>query len=322
MNDPRYHTEISTTNSYDWNAFSSAVPDAAAVASRPTEAPIHQIQPSTRRVQFHEARIVGVVAPISSMSQQQRDELWYTPSALDNFKTQVRSMCRKLRHAPHSEEQHSTAQTSSSRGLEHRVCPKRQRNKQLALRCVLKAQMRSSCPDFLATISSKCTSWARQLAQNEGSRDFAEAYAADNGNSDNVASLVNDRQAKKNPCPLLSKLNLCPAKRARDKREEEQMHVDNGDNDNVASLDNDRQTKKKRCLLSKLNLGPAKRAPDKREEEQRHVDNGNNDNVPLLDNDRHAKKKPCLLSKLNLCPAKRACDKREEEQRQVRRKEY
>jgi hypothetical protein len=269
MNDPRYHTGTSTTDSYDWNAFSSAVPDAAAVASTPSEAPIHQIQPNTRRVQFHEARIVGVVP---SMSQQQRDELWYTPSALDNFKTQVRSMCRKLRHAPQSEEQQSTAQTSSSRGLEHRVCPKRQRNKQLALRCVLKAQMRSSCPDFLATISSKCTSWARQLAQNEGSSDFAEAYAADNGNSDNVASQVNDRQAKKFPCPLLSKLNLCPAKRARDKREEEQRHIDNGNNNSVASLDNDRQAKKKPCpLLSKLNLCPAKRACDKREEEQRHV---------------------------------------------------
>lgn len=259
MNDPnKYQPAPARTDSYDWNEFSSAVPAAGAVSARtlsaeqaammPPAAVSHP--PSTRRVQFYEARVVGVVAPISSMSQQERDELWYTPCALDNFKTQVRSMCRKLRQCPkqqqlqqeqqQQEEEKPSSPTTSNRGLEQRVCPKRQRNKQLALRCVLKAQMRSSCPDFLATISSKCTSWARQLAENEGSRDYAEAYAAEHNNKNNsnhtdrnVASVVEEKRVckmKQKSCPILSKLKLCPAKRTCDRREcgkmeEDQRHV-------------------------------------------------------------------------------------------------
>ena len=103
---------------------------------------------SCRHVQFHEARIVGTVTPCSGMSQEEKEEIWYSNSALDKFKNQVRSMCRKMRECPQTEAaalattpdiplDANTCDESNPRGLEHRVCRKRLRNKQLALRCVL-----------------------------------------------------------------------------------------------------------------------------------------------------------------------------------------
>jgi hypothetical protein len=68
------------------------------------------------------------------------------------------------------------AEEGETRGLEHRVCLNRQRHKYLAIRCTLKAQMQSRCPDFIARISNKCTQWAKELAVAEADRDFFEAY--------------------------------------------------------------------------------------------------------------------------------------------------
>jgi len=82
-----------------------------------------------------------------------------------------------------------------SRGLEHRVCVNRQRHKYLAIRCTLKAQMQSRCPDFIARISSKCTQWSRDLAIAEGERDFCEAYCPQN---------VKTRKTLQNDCPILN----------------------------------------------------------------------------------------------------------------------
>jgi len=188
-----------------------------------------------RHVQFYEARVVGTVMPCSQMSKDEREAIWYNNSTLDKFKCQVRSMCRKLRECPKAAPQQqqqqqsdtprqTTTSDSSSRGLEHRVCRKRLRNKQLALRCVLKAQMRSSCPDFIANVSSKCTFWAKEIARDEGSRDFVAAYAQEDelnasvasmdistsGDSTTTASTFTTKKSKKK-CPIMSR--LCPAKR-------------------------------------------------------------------------------------------------------------
>ena len=139
--------------------------------------PVAQLAPSTQtkktatRVHFDtEARIVAVVNSASCMSEEEKEELWYSTDSLDTFKTEVRLLCRKLRDAPAKDE------SENSRGLEHRICLIRQRNKQLALRCVLKAQMKSSCPDFLAGISLKCTAWASEQARKEATQDYCEAY--------------------------------------------------------------------------------------------------------------------------------------------------
>ena len=113
--------------------------------------------------------IVPITDPASCISDRERKELWYSDQSLDAFKTEVRLLCRRLRVAPD--------ETESSRGLEHRICLIRQRKKQLALRCVLKAQSKSSCPLFLAAISLKCTEGAKRTALLEASKDFCEAYS-------------------------------------------------------------------------------------------------------------------------------------------------
>jgi hypothetical protein len=134
----------------------------------PQESPPALKPASRRRVNFKDARIVGFVTLGSSMTQEERNNVWYQSTDLDDFKTQARSLCRRLRE---EDEEHT-----EKRGLEHRVCLDRQRNKCLALRCTLKAQSRSSCPEFIARISTKCTAWAKEVALAEATRDFCEVY--------------------------------------------------------------------------------------------------------------------------------------------------
>ena len=133
--------------------------------------PTIQTKKTATRVHFDtEVRIAAVVSSASCMTEKEKEELWYSTESLDAFKTEVRLLCRKLRDAPAEDD------SENSRGLEHRICLIRQRNKQLALRCVLKAQMKSSCPDFLAGISLKCTAWASEQARKEATQDYCDAY--------------------------------------------------------------------------------------------------------------------------------------------------
>ena len=134
-----------------------------------------------KRVRFHEARVVSLLVPVSEMSQNERDELWYHTSELDAFKTQARNQCRDMRvrcalqlMSPVQQEQHYQ---ESSRGLEHRICLERQKNKVLAIRCTLKAQIRfHNNPMHIAMVATKCTSWAKEVALVEASRDFCDVY--------------------------------------------------------------------------------------------------------------------------------------------------
>lgn len=195
-----------------------------------------------KHVQFRDARVVSFIKPGSSMSIEERNELWYPNSDLDGFKVEARTLCRKLREPPASvpattstataarieapctmnmkemcssqgnslplpstphnscpyagelilseennsndddddedidEQQQHDGHNGETRGLEHRVCINRQRHKHLAIRCTLKAQSRSRCPEFIARISSQCSQWARELAIKEANRDYCEAY--------------------------------------------------------------------------------------------------------------------------------------------------
>jgi hypothetical protein len=219
----------------------------------------HQQQHSSSRrnnnhVHFRDARVVSLIEPGSSMTMEERNELWYPTADLDDFKVQARTLSRKLREpaiaaimaeqqlqqqiqeqqqqlqqqeqlqqqlSPEkcsasfppactenrpirrgegsvsppppplpidssecaaagppvvAEEGEGSCDGADPRGLEHRVCLNRQKNKYLAIRCTLKAQSRSRCPEFIARISSKCTSWAKELAVAEAHRDYCEAY--------------------------------------------------------------------------------------------------------------------------------------------------
>jgi hypothetical protein len=128
-----------------------------------------------RNVRFHEARIVSILTPASSMSQDLRDAAWYPRNDLDAFKTEARLLSRKLRAEPSI----CNEASSHTRGLEHRVSLERQRNKIMTLRCILKAHQKFADPEHVAIAARKCTAWAREVALVEGSRDFCEAYYPD-----------------------------------------------------------------------------------------------------------------------------------------------
>jgi hypothetical protein len=196
-----------------------------------------------KHVHFQGAEVVSLIKAGSEMTPAERRELWYSAEDLDGYKTQARTISRKLRQPdeaetligsansnklgstdtisgsfhPHSFESIPTQREGEeddqdkkpaavdcplevtcdgeSRGLEHRVCLNRQRHKYLAIRCTLKAQMQSRCPDFIARISSKCTEWAKEIAVAEADRDFCEAYCPQR--------LLTPKKLK-NDCPIMN----------------------------------------------------------------------------------------------------------------------
>mmetsp|Transcript_21230 Transcript_21230/g.27932 ORF Transcript_21230/g.27932 Transcript_21230/m.27932 type:complete len:202 (-) Transcript_21230:110-715(-) len=150
----------------------------------------------TRRVQFHDARVVGMVTPSSSMTFDERNDIWYQQSDLDTFKTSARDLSRLLRSNPKQMESNET------RGLEHRISLERQKQKFLTTRAVLKAQERYQNADQLALIASKCSSWAKQVALVTATKDFCSAY--------DIAVVVPDVPPQ--PFPL----NMRPRKRHSD----------------------------------------------------------------------------------------------------------
>jgi hypothetical protein len=129
-----------------------------------------------RRVQFFEARIVGMITPHSCLTDEERSQIWYQQQELDEFKNEARSLCRDMRDQKTRIADNSQVDDVTGRGLEHRVCIKRQRNKALAVRCILKTQDRNKDPSFIAMISEKCTLWAKEVAVAEASRDYCRVY--------------------------------------------------------------------------------------------------------------------------------------------------
>jgi hypothetical protein len=195
-----------------------------------------------KHVHFQGAHVVSIINAGSEMTPEERRELWYSAEDLDGYKTEVRTISRKLRgpnetqsgygnsealpaetgkesstHAMHDAssmthdgkerendeakkpasavDESDVAHEGETRGLEQRVCLNRQRHKYLAIRCTLKAQMESRCPEFIARISNKCTQWAKELAVAEADRDFCEAYCPQR---------LTTPKKLKNDCPIMN----------------------------------------------------------------------------------------------------------------------
>jgi len=135
-----------------------------------------------RRVSFEKAEIVGEVISCSSMTAEERDELWYHQSSLSQFKTEARELCRRIRDVDVGSQplldvaRVDTTAAACTRGLEHRASIERQKNKFLAMRAILKAQARYEKSEQLAMVASKCTAWAKEIALCTGYQDFYYAY--------------------------------------------------------------------------------------------------------------------------------------------------
>lgn len=135
-----------------------------------------QTRKRSRKVRFSEARVVATVVNRLDLSQEQADQIWYPPSELEQFKTEARILCRHLREQQQSKESNPQEHVHIPRGLEQRVCGQRQRRRYLALCCVLKAQQKCRCSDFIGRVAHKCTQWATDIAHLEGQHDFCDVY--------------------------------------------------------------------------------------------------------------------------------------------------
>jgi hypothetical protein len=119
-----------------------------------------------RRVSFQGSQVVSEVTPCTSMTPEERANIWYTQDDLIAFKNEARYISRKIRFSPEEVEE--------SRGLEHRISSERQQRKCLAIRAIIKAQ--SSHPEQLPMIASRSSAWAKEMALRVGHRDFYQAY--------------------------------------------------------------------------------------------------------------------------------------------------
>ena len=126
------------------------------------------------------------------------NDLWYNINDMQAFREQARVESQQLHLGlpkTDSEDTEATTPTmnnknnknpkvakpctlavnDATRGLEARFCRERNRRKYLATKCVVRAQSKLT-PDRLATLSSRCSKWAVDLAHTEAVRDYQRAY--------------------------------------------------------------------------------------------------------------------------------------------------
>lgn len=109
-----------------------------------------------------------------ALCQNERNDIWYAQSDLEEFKQEARDLCRALRVQEYLDL--PTGSMEETRGLEHRISLERQKHKFLANRAILKSQSRYESPEDLAVVAGKCSAWARQVALATGHKDFYAAY--------------------------------------------------------------------------------------------------------------------------------------------------
>lgn len=159
---------------------------------------------TNRRVRFSNAQVVGTVIDRSFISIEDHRNIWYFAHELESFKTEIRNACQQLKLRKNQNQYNKNNQLASGntaaanseastiynntinnefesyffelRGLEHRMCKSRQRNKALAIWGTLKAQQRNNDPEFIAMIARKCSYTAAQLAYMEAAKDYCEIY--------------------------------------------------------------------------------------------------------------------------------------------------
>jgi hypothetical protein len=150
-------------------------------------------QQQQRQVRF--SSVMGIIVPLSNLTEEENQRVWYTSNELIMMKNEVRALTREVRDDHHHQHggvlrtihtNSNSNRTSSfndctmiTRGLELRLCKNRQLNKSLAIWGTLKAQNRNNDPRFIAMISQKCTAVAKEMAIAEAVRDYCELYNPD-----------------------------------------------------------------------------------------------------------------------------------------------
>lgn len=135
--------------------------------------------PPDRKVGFVDyTKVIPSTSPLDIIETSQLSDLWYDVFELDDFRTEVRELCRSMRtsctQGPDAKVC-TFARDYHTRGLEQRSCLERQRRKYLTMKCVVRGQ-HGLDQEKLAQLSLRCTKWAGELAVEEAARDFVHAY--------------------------------------------------------------------------------------------------------------------------------------------------
>ena len=123
------------------------------------------------RVSFHDTRMEVRIASLACLSDELRNDIWYSPSDIEGMRSEARDLCRFLRVNPQAcPEEHT-------RGLELRISLERQCRKQLTVQGVVEAQRRCTDPAYLACLAQRCSIVPRDLALAQGQRDYSNVYS-------------------------------------------------------------------------------------------------------------------------------------------------
>lgn len=126
--------------------------------------------PTSQRVSFHDTRREVRVISLACLSEQLRNDIWYSQNEIDAMRTEARDLCRFLRGNA------SQALDDQTRGLELRISLERQCRKQLTVQGVVEAQRRCADPAFLACIAQRCSALPKELALAQAQRDYCTVY--------------------------------------------------------------------------------------------------------------------------------------------------
>lgn len=144
---------------------------------------VNSIPENSRKVGFADRiDVIPSTSPLDMIESAQLRDIWYDIFELDDFRTEVRELCRAMRtHCSQGPDAKvcSFARSYHTRGLEQRSCLERQRRKYLTMKCVVRGQ-HALDEDRLAELSLRCTKWAGELAYEEAARDFVHAYLENN----------------------------------------------------------------------------------------------------------------------------------------------
>lgn len=116
--------------------------------------------------------IIPIVSPMDQVDDN--EVLWYETRDLQSFRREARNLCRKMRPFQSG----SLALDESTRGLEQRVCWKRQKRKYHAIKDILRSQSALD-RDQLAKLARQRSEWSEALARREAAHDFFRAYFSD-----------------------------------------------------------------------------------------------------------------------------------------------
>jgi len=139
-----------------------------------------------RAIRFAPSDDFTDIQPCSSMTEQERSDIWFNEGEIESFKTDARMLSRAIRLQQqrckkHNVSQYTPSKTLYFRGLETRINIERQRRRRMSIRAVLEAQRQLEYYPLekqelqLAHVSNQLSNWSKIQAHLVGLTDAQSA---------------------------------------------------------------------------------------------------------------------------------------------------